>query len=76
MLVYCRGLFGKVGLMSVPVRRCGFIVGNCSKWPVLGRYLFDEFWYVCRDVFGVVGLVSGRVRLGRFSFGTCSTRSV
>jgi len=58
MSSYCRHLFGKVGLVSVRVRRGRVSVETCSP-----RYGY------CRDVFGDVRLVSGYVRRDRLTSG-------
>jgi len=60
---FIQDLYGKVGLLSVSVRRGRLSVGTC-----LARLDY------CRDVSGEVGLVSGHVRRGRLSDGTCSVR--
>jgi len=59
----CRDLIGKVGLVSVRVRRCRLNVGTCSSRS--GE---------CRYVFGEVGLYLGLVRQGRVIVGKCSAR--
>jgi len=64
MSASCRDLIGKVGLVSVRVRRRRLNVGTFSSKS--GE---------CRYVFGEVGLYLGLVRQGRVSVGKCSART-
>jgi len=64
MSALCRDLTGKVGLVSVRVRRRRLNVGTCLSRS--GE---------CRYVFGEVGLYLGLVRQSRVSVGNCSVRT-
>jgi len=73
MSASCRDMFGKVGLVSVSVRRGRLSVGTCSSRTGSNRYEFAEVGLVSGRV-RRVGLVSGRVLRGRLSVGTCPER--